>query len=73
MLVAHRPFLALLSNVESQSNKESDREYQEGVERALSSATMIIHLLEEAYELGSIVRVSCPHPQKIINERLESC
>lgn len=29
--------------------------------------------LEEAYELGSIVRVSCPHLQKIINERIESC
>lgn len=70
MLVAHRPFLALLDRRKGQSHAT---EYQngvvedcdisnsswlsDGVEKAVSSAKMIISSLEDIYKSGLILKV----------------
>lgn len=70
MLVAHRPFLALLdrSKGQSQSTEYQNGAFEawdisnsswllDGVEKAVSSAKMIISLLEDICKSGSILKV----------------
>ncbi|KAL2697402.1 hypothetical protein AAEP93_011306 [Penicillium crustosum] len=71
MLVAHRPFLALLdrSKGQSQSTEYQNGAFEawdisnsswllDGVEKAVSSAKMIISLLEDICKSGSILKDS---------------